>query len=89
MRLDGAAMHLDEPFDQGQTNAESALRLLVTSIGLVKHVEQVGKMIGSDTDAVVGDPQDYVIGLAVGTKADAAALGRVFGGVVQKIHQCL
>ena len=54
-------MHLDQPLDQRQPDAQAAGGPLDAPVHLGEHVEDVGQRLGRDADPVVADGDDDVL----------------------------
>ena len=89
LRLDGAAVHLDQPLHQRQADAQPALRALQRPVHLGEHVEDAGQHLGRDADAGVPDPDHRLLAVPLDGEPDAPAALGVLGGVVQQVRQDL
>src|SRR5690606_9938609 len=87
--LDRAALQLDDLLDQGQTDAESALRAFAVIVDLPEHLENLAEPFCRDTDAAVGHAQLDPVVDAVHAQTDAAAWIRIPGRVVQQVRDHL
>ncbi len=80
-----AAVHLDQPLDQRQADAQAALRAFARAVGLREQVEHARQHVGRQADARVLHHDHRVVAIALGQHLDVAALGRVLGRVVQQV----
>ena len=91
--FDRAAVELDESPHEREPDAEPALRTFERPIDLREHFEHLAEHVGGDADAIVADAnRDSLVGLGGGFvdgERDAAAGGRVLGGVVEHVEQHL
>ena len=86
MRVDGAAVHLDERPNQRESDAESAVSVIERVSGLDKEVEDRVQHVRRDAGAVVADPDDRrTIAVRSGRQPHAAAPWRVLDGIAQQI----
>src|SRR5262249_9674395 len=83
--LDAAAVHLDQPLDDGQPDPQPGLRLLQRPTHLGKHLEYPGQHVRRNADAGVFDAQYGITALALGGEPDAAAPLAVLGGVGEEV----
>ena len=58
VRLDTAAVHLDEPAHDRESDAEPAPRPLQRHVGLDEQVEYVREQLGREADAAVAHAND-------------------------------
>ena len=85
----GPAVHLHQTPNQTQTDSQALRHPAGHAIRLLEQVENVGKHLRSDANAVVPDPEHRRIHLALGRQKDLSAGRRVLGGVRQKVRQHL
>ena len=69
---DGAAVHLDQPLDQRQPDAQAAGGALDAPVHLAEHVEDAAERLGRDADPVVADGDDDLRSLAARRRARCA-----------------
>ena len=62
MRLNGAAMELDEPPDQRKTQPQAAHRISAGRVHPRKDVEHAGQRLWREADAVIRDRENGVDG---------------------------
>jgi hypothetical protein len=82
VRLDGAAVHLDEGTHERQPDAEPALRALERSVHLREHLEDVRQRRRRDADSTIAHAHDRAFAVTLGAEPDPPAF-RVLRGVVQ------
>src|SRR5262245_49298428 len=88
-RFDRTAVHLHEPPDKRQTDAETTLCVVERSIELREHVEDRIELLRRDADAVVRDGDDRLRAVANGIDPDLSAGSRVLDAVVEQIAEHL
>ena len=71
-----AAVHLDDPLDERQADAEAAARASAGAIGLPEHVEHARQHLGMDADAGVADADHRLVALAARTRSKSAGRAR-------------
>ena len=67
--LDRAAVQLDQAFRQGQANSQSALRAVHRRVHLREHAEDLGQVLGADTEAGIRDADYQMAALATRAKS--------------------
>ena len=83
---DRAAVHLDEPLDQRQADAQAALRALSERSTCANMSNTRGSISGGDADARCRAPRSRASSPSRSAEQpDAAAPGGVLGGVVQQV----
>ncbi len=85
MRLNAAAMHLDQPLDQGQSDAQSAVRAVERALGLREEIEYSRQQVARDPDAGITHAQDDLVVGALSQHVDTAARRSELRGVVYEI----
>ncbi len=83
--LDAPAVHLDQLLDQVEPYPQAPLGALEAGVDLGEHVEQPGKVLGRDADAVVRDLNDGVSVLHPDGEPDPASPRRELAGVAQEV----
>ncbi len=85
LRFDGSAVHGNQLLDECEADAEAAARAVEMIFDLSEQLENFALLIQRNADAGVGDGDN---GFSVDLSqryGDAAAVGRIFGGVVEEI----
>src|SRR5579883_3610090 len=80
-------MQLDEALDEGE--AEPRPRLPRLRIAALEFLEDARLVLARDADAIVGDDERHLLGLAAGGEADGAAGRREFDGVRDEVEERL
>ena len=65
------------------------MQLLIGSVRLIKHVEDLRKLVGSDPDAIVFNPNGDLCAVVLGAQLYASSLRRILGGVAEQVHDDL
>jgi hypothetical protein len=73
-RFDASAVHFDQSLDQGQADAQTALRAFECRRHLREHLKQLRKMLSRYPDAGIADGDDRITPLALGVSVYLAAL---------------
>jgi hypothetical protein len=86
---DGAAVHLDNVFDDGETKSQAATGAVGTNVALAKSLEQVGQKVGRDALTGVADG-DLDVGVdALESNLDTAAVRRELARIVGQVSEHL
>src|SRR6185369_5714480 len=83
--FDPAAMLVDEPPDQRESNPESALRALERAVDLIEHLEEARQRVLRHADTGILHPYHHTIVLPLGGEPDVAAARGVLRGVVEQV----
>ena len=86
---DRAAVHLDQPLDQRQPDAEAAGGPLDAPVHLGEHVEDAAQRLGRDADPVVADGDDDLLAAPLGGEPDVPAARGVLGAVGEQVAEDL
>jgi len=89
LHLGRATVHFDKPFDQGQADAETALRPVQGALGLREEFEDSRKELGRNPEAGVADAKDDLIGIRFDRGHDTPGRIGVLGGIIKKVDQHL
>src|SRR5687768_5085467 len=84
VRFNRAAMHGDKTLYQRQADAEPAHRALQRRIDLHEHVEDPGKLLRGDADAVVANADHGLTAVALDDQLDPPSVLRELASVVQQ-----
>jgi hypothetical protein len=86
---DPAAVSLDDPLRDGQSQPAAARVARPVSVGPIEALEDVRQMFGGDSLPVICDPDSDAIPLGVRPKLNLATRARVREGIVYDIHKGL
>src|SRR5439155_22697650 len=89
VRLDAAAVHLDQVAGDGQPEAQSAVLLRDRRVALVKALEDVGQDVGGDADPGVPHDDLGVVSRAPGDHRHTAAVGGELDRVGEQVLEDL
>ena len=87
--VDGAAVHLDDPFHERQADAEAAARASAGAIGLPEHVEHARQHLGMDAHAGVLHAHHGLVAFAADRDRDRLAGLAVLRAVVEQVGEHL
>ena len=82
-------MHVGEPRDEREANAQAALGTIERRVRLHEEVEDARQHVGADADARVPHADDRVWTLALDGDGDTASRRRVLRGVAQQVLEHL
>ena len=93
VRLDAAAVQLHQPVDEGEADAEPAVRAIQRAGGLHEKIEDARQQFRVDAHAVVAHADDDLGRLGadgtLGAERDVAAVAAVFAGVAEEVAKDL
>ena len=88
-RFDDAAVHVGEPRDEREANAQAAFGTIERRVRLHEKVEDTRQHVGADADARVPHADDRVWTLALDGDGDTASRRRVLRRVAQQVLEHL
>src|SRR5262245_55746126 len=89
MHRDAAAVHLDEPLDEMQSDPESGMRSIERTIDLREHLEDAGAFVDRNADARVADDHHGIVAVTLDDNGDASPGFGVLARIVEQVAEHL